>query len=155
MLCDYFDVPFETYGTFRDDTEKIVDTFVENAFPQFRRHRSIADCQMTNKVFCCLKELVIRDNVDLAELAKNQQRHRRLKNLQSDGTKFNTGHVFFNKCCVFTGKLEQFTRIQAAQIVVNIGGCCEDRIPKQTNFLIVGDMDYKKDLECYESRGCW
>ena len=32
-----------------------------------------------------------------------------------------------------------------------IGGHCEDRITKQTNFLIVGDMDYKKGLEGYES----
>lgn len=151
VLCDYFDIPLELYRPFKDDIEKIVYAFVENAFPQFRRHRAIADCQMTNKVFCCLKELVNRDNVDLVELEKKQQTHLRLKNLHSDGTNFNAGHIFFDKCCVFTGKLEQFTRIQAAQIVVNIGGRCEDRITKQTNFLIVGDMDYKKGLEGYES----
>lgn len=151
VLCNYFNIPIEPDKIFKDDIEKIVYAFVENAFPQFRRHRAIADCQMTNEVFRCLKELVNHDNVDLAKLAKRQQAHLCLKNLQSDGTNFNAEHIFFNKCCVFTGKLQQFTRIQAAQIVVNIGGRCEDKITKQTNFLIVGDMDYKKDLEGYES----
>ena len=98
-----------------------------------------------------LKEMIIRDNLNLAERVKNSQYSQRLKNLQSNGLNPDMGHVFFNKCCVFTGKLEKFTRIEAAQIVINIGGRCEDRITKQTNFLIVGDMDYKKGLEGYES----
>lgn len=126
-LCDYFDISF------------------------FQHHRALADCQMANNVFLSLKELVIRDNVDLVELLKSRNAGRSLKDLKSDGINFDTDNIFFNKCCVFTGKLEQFTRIQAAQIVVNIGGRCEDRITKQTNFLIVGDMDYKKGLEGHES----
>ena len=35
--------------------------------------------------------------------------------------------------------------------IIEIGGYCEDRITKKTNFLIVGDMDYKKGLDGYET----
>ena len=150
-LCNYFGVEFELEGNYENEIDKLAASFTINAFPQFRHHRAIADCQMTNKIFCHFKEMIIRNNFDLADLAKRKYDYRQLKNLQSDGANFDTEHIFFNKCCVFTGKLERFTRIEAAQIVVNIGGRCEDRITKQTNFLIVGDMDYKKGLEGYES----
>lgn len=150
-LCNYFNVTFEPEGNYENEINKLAAIFTENAFPQLRHHRAIDDCQMTNKIFYFLKEMVIQGNLNLVELVKSNQYSYRLKNLQSDGLNFDTGHVFFNKCCVFTGKLEKFTRVEAAQIVVDIGGRCEDRITKQTNFLIVGDMDYKKGLEGYES----
>ena len=150
-LCNYFNVTFEPEGNYENEIDKLAAIFAENAFPQFRHHRAIADCQVTNKIFCFLKEMIIHGNLNLTELSKSNQYSRRLKNLQSDGLNIDREHVFFNKCCVFTGKLEKFTRMEAAQIVVDIGGRCEDRITKQTNFLVVGDMDYKKGLEGYES----
>ena len=150
-LCNYFGISLKRDDDYKNELDKIVTAFVENAFPQFRSHRAIPDCQMANELFGCLKKIIIKDNINLEELAKSRDIRQRLKNLQGTNSNFDTSHVFFDKCCVFTGKLERFSRIEAAQIVVNIGGRCEDRITKQTNFLIVGDMDYKKGLEGYES----
>ena len=64
---------------------------------------------------------------------------------------FNKDHIFYEKNCVFTGKLEKFTRQEAAQIVANIGGHCENTITKNTNFLIVGDMDYRNGMQVMEA----
>ena len=150
-LCNYFDIVVETRENYNDDIDGLVDVFVNSALPQLHHHRAISDCRMAHKVFCCLKEMIVRDNVDLMELAKSLDYRHVMKNLRGDELHFDSEHVFFDKCCVFTGKLERFTRIEAAQIVVNIGGCCEDTLTKRTNFLIVGDMDYKKVLEGYES----
>lgn len=150
-LCDYFNISWKTKENHKDEIDRLVDVFVSNALPQARHHRAIPDCQMTNKVFCCLKEMVIRDNIDLKELAKSLDYRHVLKNLHGNENEFDSAHVLFGKCCVFTGKLERFTRVEAAQIVVNIGGHCENTLTKRTNFLIVGDMDYKKGLEGYES----
>ena len=143
-LCNYFDIAVETKENHRKD-------IVNNALPQLCHHRAIPDCQMTHKVFSCLKEIIIRDKFDLKELTKRLDYRHVIKNLRGEEVRFDTEHVFFDKCCVFTGKLERFTRVEAAQIVANIGGRCEDTLTKRTNFLIVGDMDYKKGLEGYES----
>lgn len=60
---------------------------------------------------------------------------------------FKKDHPFYNKNCVFTDALEKFTRKDAAQIVCNIGGFCENNVTKKTNFLIVGDFDYSANIK--------
>lgn len=116
------------------------------------RHRAIGDCLYTDKIFKCLKALMKGAHIDLTEITKRSKNLSCvLKTLKSDGSTHDESHVFYGKCCVFTGKLELFARKDAAQIVVNIGGYCENRVTKKTNFLIVGDMDYKSVLEGYES----
>ena len=121
------------------------------------RHRAIGDCLRTNNLLSCLSKIVTDKNINLIELEREIKCRNKgnisttLKSLKSDGTVCDKSHMFFGKCCVFTGKLEFFTRVEAAQIVVNIGGYCENSVTKKTNFLIVGDMDYKAGLEGYES----
>lgn len=121
------------------------------------RHRAIGDCLCTNNLLRCLSKIVTEKNINLIELEREIKCRNKgnisttLKSLKSDGTVCDKSHMFFGKCCVFTGKLEFFTRVEAAQIVVNIGGYCENSVTKKTNFLIVGDMDYKAGLEGYES----
>lgn len=122
-----------------------------------KRHRAIEDCLCTENLLKRLKEIVNTNGINLSEVdKKNKSRNTRniseiLKSLKSEGKAQDASHMFYGKCCVFTGKLELFSRIEAAQIVVNIGGHCENSVTKRTNFLIVGDMDYKAGLEGYES----
>lgn len=118
------------------------------------RHRAGYDCQLTNSLLGCLKDYIAENKINFVESKKYQGQYRnfseRLRNLQAE-TISDDSHIFYKKCCVFTGKLEEFSRIEAAQIVVNIGGYCEDRVTQKTNVLIVGDMDYKAGLEGYET----
>ena len=51
-------------------------------------------------------------------------------------------HPLYNKVCVFTGTLEKYSRQEAAQIVVNLGGSCGNSVTKKTNYLILGNNDY-------------
>jgi len=44
--------------------------------------------------------------------------------------------------CVFTGKLEKFTRVEAMQIVADLGGINQDGVTKTTRYLILGNNDY-------------
>ena len=48
----------------------------------------------------------------------------------------------YNRVCVFTGTLESFTRREAMQLVVDLGGIAGDNVTKKTNFLILGNNDY-------------
>lgn len=152
-LCRYFQVTIKEF--YEDETDEIVDKLLSGTFPNKNRHRAIGDCLYTNEVFKNLKRIVTEKQINLSELEKETKQRGNLnnvlKNLKKEKNFGDENHVFFGKCCVFTGKLEEFTRVEAAQIVVNIGGYCENGVTKRTNFLIVGDMDYKAGLEGYES----
>ncbi len=135
------------------DLDRLVESFVSAAFPQMNRHRAIGDCEITNAVFDGMKEMIRRNDIDLDEISKKSSKsyNKIFQGLKCESGAGDASHIFFGKCCVFTGKLEEFSRVEAAQIVINIGGQCENSVTKKTNFLIVGDMDYKKGLEGYES----
>lgn len=101
-------------------------------------HRALADCLASNEVLKHLANIVKENNIDLDALAKRKSVD--LRNLTCDGYQIDQSNIFFGKYCCFTGKLEKFVRSEAAQIVVNIGGFCENTVTKNTNFLIVGGL---------------
>lgn len=148
------DIKSKGYGGYGlDDVHYYLESlFPENFFTdrnfQFHRHRALTDCEITNSILECCKQIISDNNIELAQIECSKVN---LANVQSINSDFDESHIFFDKYCVFTGKLEKFTRLEAAQIVTNIGGRCENNVTKKTNFLIVGDMDYKKGLEGYES----
>lgn len=131
-LCSYFSVTIESLDN---------ETFLH--------HRAINDCLLANGVLKGLAIKIKEENLDLKELFKKNAYD--FKNIQGDKNLFNEDHIFYEKNCVFTGKLERFMRTEAVQIVANIGGHCENNVTKNTNFLIVGDMDYKEGLNGYKS----
>lgn len=105
---------------------------------QAAHHRALSDCVATNALLEKLKEYVNNNNLDMQQLAK--KRTIDLRSIQCDGFQIDQTNIFFGKNCVFTGKLERFSREDAAQIVVNVGGFCENNVTKNTNFLIVGGL---------------
>jgi len=75
-----------------------------------------------------------------------------LKDLIPQTTEFDTGHPFYGKNFVFTGKIaEDLSRDDAAQIVVDLGGKVSSGKPShKTNFLVIGTYDearYGKDFK--------
>lgn len=57
---------------------------------------------------------------------------------------FDLNHPFHSSNIVFTGTLQSMVRKDAMQKVVNVGGNCSNSINKKTNFLVMGDQDYRK-----------
>ena len=138
----------------RHNLDSMIDYF--KISPDFSRHRAIGDCQFENLLLGCLKNFIEKNNINLTATKKKynghfQNYHELMINLKPETFSPEYNHIFFEKCCVFTGKLEEMSRMKAAQIVVNIGGRCEDNVTQRTNFLIVGDTDYKEGLEGYET----
>lgn len=112
-----------------------------------RMHRAVSDCQITDMCYKKLHEEAIRQFETTEEFIKSFIRKRKRHSLKAsdviaEQSDFNTDCPIYNKHCVFTGKLEKFTRKEAMQIVANIGGINEDRVTQKTNFLILGDNDY-------------
>jgi len=108
-------------------------------------HRSVDDCKSTQEVFQKLKIDAETNNITFTKHKNGSQLD--LREIRGDENLFKIDHPFYKKNCVFTGCLEKFTRKDAAQIVCNIGGICENGVTKKTNFLIVGDFDYSANIK--------
>lgn len=168
-----FDINF-LYDNIKDTTSKIlnndyVDTLrlSRKVFPEFEshglmslafefdihseHHRAVSDCYITMEVLKHIAQEVADKSIKITDLFTRKQKKEDLSSLDPDTLYNDKEHIFYDKNCVFTGKLEEFNRKEAAQIVVNIGGHCENSITKKTNFLIVGDMDYKSGLDGHKS----
>lgn len=103
------------------------------------QHRALNDCQITHTVLSKLLDYIQENNVDLERYLHPKRFY--LTSLTGDVTLNDPSNPLYGKHCVFTGKLQRFVRKDAAQIVCNIGGCCDNSVTKKTNFLIIGGLD--------------
>ena len=112
---------------------------------QAKFHRATQDVEATNKCFLLMIEEALRQFSSEENFVKSFL-GARAKNIQCTTSEINPDNPLYGQYCVFTGKLERFTRKEAMQIVANLGGFNEDGVTKRTNFLILGNNDYKKSL---------
>ena len=74
--------------------------------------------------------------------ALRQARHRG-KAIVDECTGPNPESIFYGKSIVFTGALGSMPRSEAQQIIIYIGGLPGDSVRKDTDFLVVGQQDYR------------
>lgn len=114
-------------------------------------HRALCDCYTTHECLVKLHDRV-RDTQGVDEFVKSfkrkrDSRYQNLKNITTQNDSFDETHPLFGKRCVFTGALEKLTRTEAAQLVVDVGGVCENGVTLKTNYLILGNNDYCKSIK--------
>ncbi|MGA3168378.1 MAG: exonuclease domain-containing protein [Terriglobia bacterium] len=73
-----------------------------------------------------------------------RQAHEGLAVIRATTSDFNQHNSFFEKTVVFTGTLQSMVRLEAAQKVVNSGGHCAGSVGRDTNFVVLGDLDFSK-----------
>ncbi len=111
-------------------------------------HRALADCESTFKCFKAIKQdalLKYENEENFANIFKRKSSthyYVDVKKFSAETTEFDISHPLYNKTCVFTGALEHYTRAQAMQIVVNLGGIVANSVTSKTNYLILGNNDY-------------
>ena len=66
-----------------------------------------------------------------------------LPKIIGDPAKHNVDSIFYGRTIVFTGTLSSMMRIKAQQIVADIGGINGNGVTKDTDFLVVGQQDYR------------
>jgi len=57
---------------------------------------------------------------------------------------FDVEHPCYGRMFAFTGTLKSMTRREGMQEVLNVGGRCNNSVTKETNYLVVGDFDFRK-----------
>lgn len=106
-------------------------------------HRAIGDCEATAACFALLQEEGKGKFGSLEALADSfVWKAAKSSEIIGDPSKANPESPIYGKHCVFTGKLEKFTRAQAMQLVADLGGINDGSVGKKTNYLILGDNDY-------------
>lgn len=125
-----------------------------------KAHRALNDCIITNTCFKYLyndaitqygsEELFVKNcfkNQKKSNRTINTKTKKKLSEITTINTEFDTSHMLYGKTCVFTGVLDKMTRNQAAQFVVDLGGICKNTITKTTNYLILGNTAYAKSIK--------
>ena len=146
---DFVDTMRLARRMYKDLPNHKLDTLIDN-FGLERRalHRGLSDCELTAD--CFQRMIADADTFEEAIKVVPRKRYREthsLKELVAAEGFENPDSPLYGKVCVFTGALESFTRKEAAQLVVNIGGIVGDNVTKKTNFLVLGNNDYCKSIK--------
>lgn len=135
-------------------------------------HRALADVESTAQCYIMLRNEALQqyETVEaFVDTFKHKSKYKygqgiRAGDIVGDESKQDSDNPLYGKYCVFTGKLEKFTRQKAMQLVADLGGINEDSVTKNTNFLILGNNDYcstikdgkstkQKKAESYKLKG--
>ncbi len=65
------------------------------------------------------------------------------RQISGDTSKHIPDNLFYEKYVVFTGTLSAMERKNAMQVIADIGGIPENGITQKTNFLVVGQQNFK------------
>ncbi len=111
-------------------------------------HRAGADskaaAELTLKAFDIAGIYSINDFPEkLGTTIKQLYKSKYLAKNVGDPTSHNPESIFYDKTVVFTGTLSSMTRREAQQIVTNTGGINGNSVTKDTDFLVVGQQDYR------------
>ena len=106
-------------------------------------HRSMSDALITYKCYEYMKQYAAAKSIDFKSLYP-LHKGRIVSEITSNKQYFDETTLVFGKTFVFTGVLERMVRKDAMQLVVDMGGICENGVTVKTNFLVLGNNDYCK-----------
>ena len=112
-------------------------------------HRALRDCEITLSIYENLKLIAIEkygDSDNFKDAFKKHSSAIKAKDIVTTNTEFDIDNLFYGKYVAITGTLEKLQRKEAMQIIVDLGGYCEDNVTKKTNYLILGNNDYNPIL---------
>lgn len=134
----------ESHHTLKDLTDRFGINYL-NA------HRAMPDVIATKDCLDYMKEYVQNNNIDTNVVfdTRKHRKHQEKKNADyflslANPEEFDEDNIFYGKHVCFTGTLQRYVRDVARQIVANIGGIPDKNVTKKTNFLVVGDTDYRE-----------
>lgn len=111
-------------------------------------HRGEKDCQVSKIIFEKVQELILDKHQTYEAFleARKKVQYLNSKDIVSENKEFDLSHQGYNKQFVFTGTLTRLARKDAMQLVVDFGGKVNGGVNKETNFLVMGDLDYSKTV---------
>ena len=113
----------------------------------FPSHRAMNDCLATQELLQYIYKYLDDNGFDLPTLFKRVYNPNK-KKLDVNLIEANTDDIdednpLYGQAVCFTGTLDKMLRKDALQLVANLGGKPMDSVTKETNLLVLGDIDYK------------
>ena len=160
-----FDVSFLETGMGKELLNEYTDTLIlsRKVYPELahyrlqdmtgylhlsnNEHRALADCIATKELYDCIKSEIKNRNIDIKDLFYRRKKKFNSRDIQRTTEEIDKDNFFYNKHCVFTGKLDKMLRKDAMQMVVNVGGWVDNSVTKKTNYLILGNSDFNKSIK--------
>lgn len=68
----------------------------------------------------------------------------KISDIAYDPSKVDVSNVFYGRSLCFTGTLSSMVRVDAQRMILEVGGSVTKGVTKETNFLVVGEQDYKQ-----------
>ncbi len=130
------------------ENHKLV-TLLDFAGIEYKRlHRALNDAEATYFLYEFIKTYVENNNLSYDVSPKKYYPRQKLsaKDIVPTVESFDEDSPLFGKTIVFTGALEKMERRIAMQIVVNHGGNCGNSVTNKTDFLVLGNLDYIKNV---------
>ena len=110
-----------------------------------QQHRGASDAVTAALCYERMKAYCIENGIDMEALSRPSYHKNKVRagDIMANETDFNTDTAVYGMNFVFTGAL-QIPRREAMQMVVDLGGTVSDNISGKTNFLVLGNQDYRK-----------
>lgn len=103
-------------------------------------HRALEDCISTKKLYDLIKKQWQKKIETMWSTGK-------VKNIVSNNTVFDEDGPFYQRHMVFSGTLENMTKTEAQQLVVDAGAILDNSVTKKTNILILGSTEQNSILK--------
>lgn len=108
-------------------------------------HRALADCVSTKALYDFIRQLLDREGYTVQDLFRPADpwagKHIDVKQIQPTNEEPDENSFFFCKHVVFSGDLARYTRKEAMQLIVNLGGELDSSVTRKTNVLVLGDLE--------------
>lgn len=129
---------------------RLIDLIKHYGISSTSSHRAMPDVENTYTLFQKLKSGVMDKYETVQEFSALFLKNYKaidIKSIKPTTESFDDTHPLYNKMCVFTGTLEKMARKDAMQIVVNLGGMCGNSVTLNTNYLILGNLEYTSNIK--------
>lgn len=135
--CNYFGIELKNHHNALDDAIACAQIITESV--KASRYSSLASYLRS------YTSIPIREFKDLkpTKTFSKSSNYNRIKptDLTAATTDFDTSHPLYGKSCVVTGEFDSFSRADAMQAILDVGGIIKTSVSKKTDFLFVGQQD--------------
>jgi len=128
-----------------------------NYFDQVNKptHRAMSDCKATFELLTNIQKYIQTSHIDVEEAFRNHNSNNNrisVKDIKSRIDCIDEDNPLFGMRICFTGGLEKMVRREALQLVADSGGIPSNSVTQETDFLVLGDNDYKEEKAGFKSR---